>query len=181
MLDKLADSLSDLKNTMCTLAAGNATRESQTRDTDKGLPVSGRKFDVSKITQFNGLCELGPFDEYCLRPGAWTRKFRREMLVCGVPLNFWTHYALLCCGDVVTKLWEKEFETPGNSEPDSQPALLLEIQDNGGEVPYTHRREWSFFVCWLCGQFKNPGLYQIQRMVFEDFTEQRSGETVRSH
>jgi len=69
------------------------------------------------------------------------------MLACGVPLSFWTHYALLCCGDVVTKLWEKEFETPGNAEPDWQPALLLEIQDDGGEVPYTHRREWSFFVC----------------------------------
>ena len=57
------------------------------------------------------------------------------------PLSFWAHYALLCCGDVVTKLWEKEFETPGNAEPGWQPALLLEIQDDGGEVPYTHRRE----------------------------------------
>ena len=52
---------------------------------------------------------------------------------------------MLCCGDVVTKLWEKEFETPGNAEPDWQPGLLLEIQDDGSEVPYTHRREWSFF------------------------------------
>jgi hypothetical protein len=33
-------------------------------------------------------------------------------------------------------------------------------------------------VSWLCGQFKNPGLYQIQRRVFEDFTKQRSGESV---
>jgi hypothetical protein len=147
VLDKLADSLSDLKNTMSSLAAGSATRESQPRDAGKRLPVSGRKFDDSKITQFNGLCELGPFDEYWLRPGAWTRKFRREMLVCGVPLSFWTHYALLSCGDVVTKLWEKEFETPDNVEPDWQPALLLEIQDDGGEFPYTHRREWPFFVC----------------------------------
>jgi hypothetical protein len=32
------------------------------------------------------------------------------------PSVFWTHYALLCCGEVVTKLWEKEFETPGNTE-----------------------------------------------------------------
>ena len=31
---------------------------------------------------------------------------------------------------------------------------------------------------WLCKKFKNPGLYQIQRRVFEDFTKQRSGETV---
>jgi hypothetical protein len=30
----------------------------------------------------------------------------------------------------------------------------------------------------LCGQFKNPGLYQIQRRIFEDFTKQRSGEAV---
>jgi hypothetical protein len=30
----------------------------------------------------------------------------------------------------------------------------------------------------LCGQFKNPGLYQIQRRIFEDFTKQRSGEVV---
>jgi hypothetical protein len=43
-----------------------------------------------------------------------------------------------------------------------QPALLLDIQDDGGEVPYTHRREWSFFVRWLCGQFKTPGVYHIQ-------------------
>ena len=134
--------------------------------------------DPAKITQFNGLCELGKFDEYWLRPGAWTRKFRREMLACGVPLCFWTHYALLCCGDIVTKLWEKEFETPGNAEPGWQPALLLEIQDDSGEVPYTHRRDWPFFVRWLCGQFKNPGLYQIQRRVFEDFTRQRPGESV---
>jgi hypothetical protein len=30
------------------------------------------------------------------------------------PSVFWTHYVLLCCGEVVTKLWENEFETPGN-------------------------------------------------------------------
>ena len=116
MLNKIADSLSDLKNTVSSLAAGSAARESQARDAGNRLPVSGRKFDASKITQFNGLCELGPVDEYWLRPGAWTKKFRREMLAFGVPLSFWTHYALLCCGDVVTKLWEKEFETPGNAE-----------------------------------------------------------------
>jgi hypothetical protein len=132
VLDKLADSLSDLKNTMSTLAAGSAARESQARDAGKRLPIGGRRFDPAKITQFNGLCELGKFDEYWLRPGAWTRKFRREMLACGVPLSFWTHYALLCCGDIVTKLWEKEFETPGNAEPGWQPALLLEIQDDTG-------------------------------------------------
>jgi hypothetical protein len=87
------------------------------------------------------------------------------------PSVFWTHYTLLCCGEVVTKLWERGFETPGNAEPGWQPALLLEIQDDGGEVPYTHRREWSFFVRWLCGQLKNPGLYHIQRRVFEDFED----------
>jgi hypothetical protein len=155
---------------MSTLSVGNDARESQARDAGKRLPVSCRKFDARKITQFNGLCELGSFDEYWLRPVAWTRKFRREILTCDVPLSFWTHYALFCCGDVVTKLWEKEFETPGNVEPDWQPGLLLEIQDDGGEGPYTHMREWSFFVRWLCGQFKTPGLYHIERRVFEDFT-----------
>jgi hypothetical protein len=67
------------------------------------------------------------------------------------PSVFWTHYTLLCCEEVVTKLWENEFETPGNTEPGWQPTLFLEIQDDGGEVPYTHRREWSFFcvlVVW---------------------------------
>jgi hypothetical protein len=59
VLDILADSLSDLKNTMSTLVAGSAARESQTRDAEKRLPMSGRKSDASKITQFNGLCELG--------------------------------------------------------------------------------------------------------------------------
>ncbi len=82
------------------------------------------------------------------------------------------------CGDVVTELWETEFETPVNVESGCQPVLLLEIQDDGGEVPYTHMRDCPFFVRWLCKQFKNPGLYQIQRRVFEDFTKQRSGETV---
>ena len=55
VLDKLVDSLSGLKDTMSTLTAGNATRESQSRDVGKRLPMSGRKFDVSKVTQFNGL------------------------------------------------------------------------------------------------------------------------------
>ena len=76
VLDKLADSLSGLKDTMSILTAGSAARESQARDAGKRLPMSGRKCDASKITQFNGLCELGPLDEYWLRPGAWTRKFR---------------------------------------------------------------------------------------------------------
>ncbi len=53
VLDKLADSLSDLKNTVSSLASGSAARESQARDAGKRLPVSGRKFDASKITQFN--------------------------------------------------------------------------------------------------------------------------------
>jgi hypothetical protein len=48
---------------MSTLTEGSVVHESQTRDAGKRLPVSGRKFDVSKITQFNGFCELGPFDE----------------------------------------------------------------------------------------------------------------------
>jgi hypothetical protein len=60
VLDILADSLSDLKNTMIILVAGRGTRESQARDAEKRLPMSGRKSDTSKITQFNGLCELGP-------------------------------------------------------------------------------------------------------------------------
>ena len=59
VLDILADSLSDLKNTMSILVAGSATRESQARDVEKRLSMSGRKSDVSKITQFNELCELG--------------------------------------------------------------------------------------------------------------------------
>ena len=33
------------------------------------------------------------------------------------PSVFWTHYVLLYCGDVVTKLWETEFETPVNDVP----------------------------------------------------------------
>ncbi len=64
VLHKLTDSLSDLKNTMSTLVAGSAAHESQAHDAGKRLPISGRKFDTSKITQFNGLCELGSFDEY---------------------------------------------------------------------------------------------------------------------
>ena len=178
VLDQLSDSLSGLKDTMTTLTTGNTARESQTRNAGKRLSMSGGKFDTSKITQFNGLCELGPLDEYWLRPDVWTRKFSRELLVCYIPLNFWTQYELLCCGDIVTKLWETEFETPVNPEPGWRPTLLLKIQDDGGEVPYTHRRDWSFFVCWLCKKFKNPGLYQIQRMVFEDFTKQCWGESV---
>jgi hypothetical protein len=59
VLDILADSLSDLKNAMSTLVAGSATCESQTRDAERRLSMSGRKSDSSKITQFNGLCELG--------------------------------------------------------------------------------------------------------------------------
>ncbi len=46
VLDKLTDSLSDLKNTMSTLTTGNTGRESQVRDDRKKLPVSDRKFDV---------------------------------------------------------------------------------------------------------------------------------------
>ena len=62
VLDKLADSLSGLKDTM-SLVPGSTDRESQTCDDGKRLPMGDRKFDSSKITQFNGLCELGPFDE----------------------------------------------------------------------------------------------------------------------
>ncbi len=59
VLDILADSLSDLKNTMSTLVAGSTACESQERDAERRLPMSDRKSDVSKITQINGLCELG--------------------------------------------------------------------------------------------------------------------------
>jgi hypothetical protein len=83
-----------------------------------------------------------------------------------------------CCVVVKLSLNCGKRNSPGNADPGWQPALLLEIQDDGGEVPYTHRREWSFFVCWLCGQLKNPGVYHIHRRVFEDFTKQRSGEAV---
>ncbi len=55
VLDILTDSLSDLKNTMSTLVAGSAVRESQACDAEKRLPMSDRKYDDSKITQFNGL------------------------------------------------------------------------------------------------------------------------------
>ena len=76
VLDKLADSLSGLMDTMSTLAAGSDARESRARDSGERLSMSGRKFDSNKLIHFNGLCELGPLDEYWLRPGAWTRKFR---------------------------------------------------------------------------------------------------------
>jgi hypothetical protein len=44
VLNKLADSLSDLKDTMNTLIVRNDTRESQARDPGKRFPMIGRKF-----------------------------------------------------------------------------------------------------------------------------------------
>ncbi len=45
VLNKLVDSLSDLKNTMRTLTSGSTAHESQARDAGKRLPISGRKFE----------------------------------------------------------------------------------------------------------------------------------------
>ena len=89
--------------------------------------MSGRKFDSIKITQFSGLCELGSLDEYLFRPGSWTRKFSRQMLSCDIPQNLWTHYTFLSCGDVVTKLWETEFETPDMCKQFKNPGLQRRV------------------------------------------------------
>jgi hypothetical protein len=39
------------------------------------------------------------------------------MLVCGVPLSFLDSLRFALKSEVVTKLWKKEFETPGNTDP----------------------------------------------------------------
>ena len=52
----------------------------------------------------------------------------------------------MCCGPTVVTPWETEFEKPGNDGPGWQSSLQLEVQDDGGDVPYTRRKSWPKFV-----------------------------------
>jgi hypothetical protein len=54
------------------------------------------------------------------------------------------------------------FENPGNDGPGWQSSLQLEVQDDGGDVPYARRQSWPKFVKWLAASFNNHALFEVQ-------------------
>jgi hypothetical protein len=141
--DQLASTLgklTDVIGNLGTLLTDNMIRNAgSTRDSKQRL-MSDHKFDTSKIHPYTGECTLRVPHEYWLRPGSWTKHFRNLMLSCTISHDHWTHFALMCCGPTVVTPWETEFEKPVNAGPGWQSSLQLEVQDDGGDVPYTRRQ-----------------------------------------
>ena len=63
--------------------------------------------------------------------------------------------------------WETEFEKPVNAGPGWQSSLQLEVQDDGGDVPYARRQGWPNFVKWLAATFNNRALFVVQHQKFQ--------------
>ena len=172
--------LTDVIGNLGTLITDNMSRNARsTRDSKQRL-MSGHKFDTSKIHQYTGECILGAPDEYWLRPGSWTKHFRNLMLSCTISTDHWTHFALMCCGPTVVTPWETAFEKPGNAGPGWQSSLQLEVQDDGGEVPYARRQSWPNFVRWLASSFNNHALFEVQHQKFK-LVSQTPGESVHAY
>ena len=76
--------------------------------------------------------------------------------------------------------WETEFEKPGNAGPGWQSSLQLEVQDDGGEVPYARRQSWPNFVRWLASSFNNHALFEVQHQKFKQVS-QTPGESVHAY
>ena len=172
--------LTDVIGNLGTLITDNMSHNAgSTRDSKQRL-MSGHKFDTSKIHPYTGLCILGAPDEYWLRPGSWTKHFRNLMLSCTISTDHWTHFALMCCGPTVVNPWETAFEKPGNAAPGWQSSLQLEVQDDGGEVPYARRQSWPTFVRWLTSTFNNHALFEVQHQKFQQIS-QNPGESVHGY
>ncbi len=151
-----------------------------TRDAKQRPPLSGHKFDVSKIVQYTGECSLGDAHEYWLRPGSWTKQVRNLMLNCTIPAQFWTHFAPMCCAPTVVVPWETKFERPSNAGPGWQSSLQLEMQDDGWHVPCARRHPWPAFVRWLTATFNVHALFELQHDKFKRLT-QKPGESVHAY
>jgi len=76
--------------------------------------------------------------------------------------------------------WETEFEKPGNAGPGWQSSLQLEVQDDGGDVPYARRQSWPKFVKWLAASFNNHALFEVQHTKFK-LVSQNPGESVHAY
>ena len=146
--DPTIDKLTEVIDNLGPLITDNIGRNaSSTRDSKQCPLMSGHKFDTSKIVQYKGECALGTTEEYWLRPGSWTKRFRNLMVTngCTIPNHQWTHLALMCCQEVVIP-WETKFEKPSNAGPGWQSAFQLDVQDDGFDIPYPRRQSWSEFV-----------------------------------
>jgi hypothetical protein len=86
----------------------------------------------------------------------------------------------MCCGPTVVTQWETEFEKPGNAGPGCQSSLQLEVQDDGGDVPYARRQRWSKFVKWFAASFNNHALFEVQHAKFK-LLSQNPGESVHAY
>jgi hypothetical protein len=181
--DQLASTLgklTDVIGNLGTLITDNMSRNASSARDPKQRLMSGHKFDTSKIHPYTGECILGAPDEYWLRPGSWTKHFRNLMLSCTISTDHWTHFALMCCGPTVVNPWETAFEKPGNAAPGWQSSLQLEVQDDGGEVPYARRQSWPTFVRWLTSSFNNHALFEVQHQKFQQIS-QTPGESVHGY
>jgi hypothetical protein len=181
--DQLASTLgklTDVIGNLGTLITDNMSRNARSARDPKQKLMSGHKFDTSKIHPYTGVCILGAPDEYWLRPGSWTKHFRNLMLSCTISTDHWTHFALMCCGPTVVNPWETAFEKPGNAAPGWQSSLQLEVQDDGGEVPYARRQSWPTFVRWLTSTFNNHALFEVQHQKFQQIS-QNPGESVHGY
>jgi hypothetical protein len=86
----------------------------------------------------------------------------------------------MCCGPPVVTPWETEFEKPGNAGPGWQSSLQLEVQDDGGDVPYTRRQNWSKFVKWIVSSLNNDALFEVQHAKY-NLVSQNPGESVHTY
>ena len=173
-LAKLADAVGSLSTLLTERNTGS------TRDPKQRPLVSGHKFDTGKIVQYTGECAIGTTEEYWRRPGSWTKRFRNLMLSCAIPNSQWTHFALLCCGQAVLVPWETAFEKPSNAGPGWQSSHQLDIQDDGGEIPFARRQSWPEFVRWLASRFNIRALFEIQHENFKQLA-QEPGERVHMY
>jgi hypothetical protein len=59
-------------------------------------------------------------------------------------------------------------------------SLQLEVQDDGGDVPYARRQSWPKFVKRLAATFKNHALFEVQHAKFK-LVSQNPGESVHAY
>jgi len=57
---------------------------------------------------------------------------------------------------------------------------IVEVQDDGGDVPYARRQSWPKFVKWLAASFNNHSLFEVQHAKFK-LVSQNPGESVHAY
>ena len=148
-----------------------------TRKSRKDSPPLQRPFNTSKINKYIGQNELGPVEQYELRPGSWAAEAYAILRQNGIANEHTVTNALSCVSYTIRNEYIRTHMTPDDGQGE------WHLYDSEDRPPRLESTVFSYFAKWLQKRFTSStltvgqlqqqlrNLRQGSRLIFEHNAE----------